>query len=68
MGDVGGIILTASHNPGGENADFGIKYNSDNGGMQCEVGTHADRQTQRELSWIWLALACASIPTKVDGD
>lgn len=27
----GGFIFTASHNPGGENADMGIKFNGDNG-------------------------------------
>ena len=46
----GGIILSASHNPGGPNADFGIKYNASNGGPAAENITEAIYKLSLEIN------------------
>ncbi|KQT55007.1 phosphoglucomutase [Aureimonas sp. Leaf454] len=46
---AGGLILSASHNPGGPDGDFGIKYNIANGGPAPEAITEATFRRSREI-------------------
>lgn len=46
----GGIIMSASHNPGGPNEDFGVKFNMPNGGPAPEGVTEAMYQRTTEIA------------------
>ena len=48
----GGIVLSASHNPGGPDGDFGIKYNIGNGGPAPEKVTEAVFARSKQLQEI----------------
>ena len=62
----GGLILSASHNPGGIDADFGIKYNISNGGPAPEDVTERTYEfTQRINHYYWYT--CADIDISKEG-
>ncbi len=48
-GAIGGIILSASHNPGGIEGDFGVKLNTSNGGPAAESITNQIFQCSQSL-------------------
>ena len=50
----GGIVLSASHNPGGPDADFGIKYNIANGGPAPEKVTEAIYRHSLSIDHYWI--------------
>jgi len=45
----GGIVLSASHNPGGPDEDFGVKFNGSNGGPATETVTDAIYRASGEI-------------------
>lgn len=66
-GAFGGIILSASHNPGGPTEDFGIKYNISNGGPAPEKLTDAIHAQSRTISR-YLTLEAPDIDLDRDGE
>ncbi|MFZ1743038.1 MAG: alpha-D-glucose phosphate-specific phosphoglucomutase [Pontixanthobacter sp.] len=65
-GASGGLILSASHNPGGPEEDFGIKYNIANGGPAPEAVTEAIYARTQSIDR-WLTVETADIDLDTDG-
>lgn len=63
----GGFILSASHNPGGIDEDFGIKYNCENGGPAPESVTNAIYENTKTISTLELAADFPDIDLSVLG-
>lgn len=64
MKAYGGIILTASHNPGGPNEDFGVKYNGENGGPAPSAITDKIFEISKKIETY--KIAKQEIPERVD--
>jgi phosphoglucomutase len=63
----GGIILSASHNPGGPNGDFGVKYNLANGGPAPEQITAKIAARTRAITE-YRVVDAPDVPLDRDGD
>lgn len=64
---LGGIILSASHNPGGMDGDFGIKYNISNGGPAPEEFTDAVFEQSKKIKQYSIA-TIKGIPLDLIGE
>lgn len=52
---AGGLILSASHNPGGPDGDFGIKFNGSNGGPASEAVTEKIYARTQQIDHYFIA-------------
>jgi phosphoglucomutase len=64
---IGGLILSASHNPGGPDEDFGIKYNISNGGPAPEKVTEAIYARTQSIDR-WLTMDAPDIDLDMLGE
>ncbi len=62
----GGIVLSASHNPGGPDGDFGIKFNTPNGGPAPESVTDAIHKRTQSIQK-YRTIECADIDLQTIG-
>jgi len=67
MAPYGGFILSASHNPGGIDEDFGIKYNGENGGPAPEKVTDLVFKITKEIKEYKLCPAVPDVDLTVPG-
>lgn len=65
---VGGIILTASHNPAGPDGDWGIKYNTESGAPALENLTSKVYEETSQITEFLLADLGADIDLSVEGE
>ncbi|GAA0155244.1 mutase [Lithospermum erythrorhizon] len=63
----GSFILTASHNPGGPNEDFGIKYNMENGGPAPESVTNKIYENTTSIKEYLIAEGLPDVDISVTG-
>lgn len=63
----GSFILTASHNPGGPDEDFGIKYNCENGGPAPEYLTDSIYEITRIITSIKICNAFPAVDLSKTG-
>jgi phosphoglucomutase len=64
----GGIVLSASHNPGGPTEDFGIKFNGKNGGPSLESVTEEIFNQTLKISQYTMLDGWTSVDTDTIGE